>query len=374
MDRGLLLALRLQDRRALLAVGAHLLLHRVLDRGRRVDRLQLDAVDADAPLAGRLVEHAAELTVDLVAGRERALEGHTADDVSQRRHRQLLDRLDVVGDLIRRRLRIVDLEVDDGVDVDDEVVLGDHRLRREGHDLLPQVDQGAEPVDERNDDREPGSERAVVAPQPLDDAGARLRDDADRSRKHEQDEDCDDGDDDQRDHAAPLSMFAGARHLAHSGVQPREERLEPGTGLLIHERCRALDLHDLDLRARLDHLVRHERARRPFLAPDAHPAAGLVDALENDGMCALERGRTRPHRGRHAQMRARDRPEKADRRSGAGDEDGELDPHRCTERCGDGGRDRRERDGAEEEEARREHLAHGEQHSGDAPRKPAGHA
>jgi len=109
------------------------------------------------------------------------------------------------------------------------------------------------------------------------------------------------------------------------------------------------------------------------ITPDAHPAAGLVDALENDGMCALERGRTRPHRGRHAQMRARDRPEKADRRSGAGDEDGELDPHRCTERCGDGGRDRRERDGAEEEEARREHLAHGEQHSGDAPRKPAGH-
>src|SRR6266550_6183242 len=55
-DLGLPRALRLQDRGPLLPVGAHLLLHRVLDRRRRVDRLQLDAVDADAPLAGRVVE------------------------------------------------------------------------------------------------------------------------------------------------------------------------------------------------------------------------------------------------------------------------------------------------------------------------------
>src|SRR4051794_16078159 len=58
-DLGLPRALRLQDRGALLPVGAHLLLHRVLDRRRRVDRLQLDAVDADTPLSGRVVEHPA---------------------------------------------------------------------------------------------------------------------------------------------------------------------------------------------------------------------------------------------------------------------------------------------------------------------------
>src|SRR5579864_4303186 len=78
-NRRLLLALRLQDRRPLLPVGAHLLLHRVLDRARRIDRLQLDAVDANAPLARRLVEHAAELAVDLVSRRERALESEPAD-------------------------------------------------------------------------------------------------------------------------------------------------------------------------------------------------------------------------------------------------------------------------------------------------------
>ena len=38
---------------------------------RRIDRLDLDAVDADAPLAGRLVEHAAQLRVDVVAAGQR---------------------------------------------------------------------------------------------------------------------------------------------------------------------------------------------------------------------------------------------------------------------------------------------------------------
>ena len=71
-DRGLLLALGgedlrlldalgVEDRGAAVPLGAHLLLHRLLDVRRRVDRLELDPVDADAPLAGRLVEHAAQL-------------------------------------------------------------------------------------------------------------------------------------------------------------------------------------------------------------------------------------------------------------------------------------------------------------------------
>ena len=80
----LLGALRGEDRCALVTLGPHLLLHRLLDRGRRVDRLDLDSVDADSPLAGRLVEHAAQLPVDLVARRQRLLERHAADDVAQR--------------------------------------------------------------------------------------------------------------------------------------------------------------------------------------------------------------------------------------------------------------------------------------------------
>src|SRR5205085_12445767 len=64
-DLRLLDPLRREDGRPPVALGAHLLLHGVLDRPRRIDRLELDAVDADAPLAGRFVEHDAQAGVDL---------------------------------------------------------------------------------------------------------------------------------------------------------------------------------------------------------------------------------------------------------------------------------------------------------------------
>src|SRR5215831_4766874 len=66
-DLRLLHALSVQNRGPLVALGTQLLLHRILDRRRRIDRLQLDPVDADPPLPGRLVEHTAQLAVDLVA-------------------------------------------------------------------------------------------------------------------------------------------------------------------------------------------------------------------------------------------------------------------------------------------------------------------
>src|SRR5207248_3501376 len=69
-DLRLLLAFRGEDQRAAIALGAHLLLHRGLDVGRRVDRLDLHAVDADAPLSRRLVEHGAQLGVDVLARSE----------------------------------------------------------------------------------------------------------------------------------------------------------------------------------------------------------------------------------------------------------------------------------------------------------------
>jgi hypothetical protein len=71
---------------------------------RRVDGLQLDAVDPDAPLAGGLVEHPAQLAVDLVAAGQGLLEVERTDDVAQGGDGQLLDALDEVGDLVDRRL------------------------------------------------------------------------------------------------------------------------------------------------------------------------------------------------------------------------------------------------------------------------------
>src|SRR5258707_8391277 len=50
-------------------------------------------------------------------------------------------------DLVHRRLRVGDLEVHDGIDVDRQVVLGDHRLRRERDHPLTEVDPRPDLVD-----------------------------------------------------------------------------------------------------------------------------------------------------------------------------------------------------------------------------------
>jgi non-ribosomal peptide synthetase component F len=77
--------------------------------------------------------------VDVLAAGEGLLQVHAADDVAQRRLRELLDGLDVVLGLVGRPDRVDDLEVDDRVDADHQVVLGDDALRRERDDRLAHV-------------------------------------------------------------------------------------------------------------------------------------------------------------------------------------------------------------------------------------------
>ena len=83
-------------------------------------------------------------------------------------------------------------------------------------DLLAQVDERPHAVDERHDDRQARLQRAAVAPEALDDAGAGLRDDADGPRGHEEREEHQDHDDDQASHATPLLV-----HPSTSAVAPR---------------------------------------------------------------------------------------------------------------------------------------------------------
>ena len=90
---------------------------------------------------------------------------------------------------------------------DDDVVLGDHRLRREVHDLLAQVDHRPHAIDERGDERQPRLERAVVAAEPLEHRGARLGNDPDRPRGDDQRDDDEHGDDDQCDHDGLLAWM-----------------------------------------------------------------------------------------------------------------------------------------------------------------------
>ena len=82
-DGRLLLTLRRQNGSALIPLGAHLLFHRLLHAVGGVDRLELDPVDPDAPLAGRLVQDPAQLGVDAVPRGEGLLQIHGADHIAQ---------------------------------------------------------------------------------------------------------------------------------------------------------------------------------------------------------------------------------------------------------------------------------------------------
>src|SRR4029079_4363032 len=102
----------------------------------------------------------------------------------------------------------------------------------------------------RDDDRQPRVERAAVAPEALDDAGARLGNDPDRLRAYEEREEVQDDEDDEG-----------------------SQRCVP---FLVHERRGAADLNDLDLLARLEDAVLVEGAGGPDLAVDARAADPLV--------------------------------------------------------------------------------------------------
>src|SRR6056297_3560468 len=200
-DRRLLLALGGEDRCTALPLGLELLLHGLLDRRRRIDRLQLHAIDPDAPLAGGFVEHPAQLAIDGITGGERLLEVHRADHVAQRGDGQLLDTEDVAGDLVGRGLGIGHLEVHDRVDRHNEVVLSDHWLRRERRHLLAHVHALTDPVDERDQHTQPWFQGALVAAKAFDDRGAGLVDDDQRAPQQQRDDQYgEDGAGDESDH------------------------------------------------------------------------------------------------------------------------------------------------------------------------------
>ena len=190
----------LRDRGAPLALGPHLQLHRLLDVARRLDRLQLDARHVDAPADRRFLDHVTHPLVDRVAGTERLIELHLADDVAERRARERLERKRQILDGVCRLLRIGDAIIDHRVDVDGHVVFGDHRLAREVQHLLAQVDAGgrarahalhaidirvehpdidcAGAVDERHQEVESGPRDAVEAAEAFDHHHFGLADDA----------------------------------------------------------------------------------------------------------------------------------------------------------------------------------------------------
>jgi len=91
----------------------------------------------------------------------------------------------VVVDAVGGELGIDDLHIKDAVDLDRDVVLRDALLRRDVDRLLFERVLVGDPVEQRHQHVEAGLERRRVLPQPLDDVGLLLRNDADHP--HEDD-------------------------------------------------------------------------------------------------------------------------------------------------------------------------------------------
>ncbi len=222
-DLGLLLAVRHADLvfafgvtgehlGAFVAFGAHFLFHGGADLFRGQDLLQFHTVDLDAPLVGGFVQDVAQFGVDGVARSEGEIQGQFADHVTQRGLGEFLDRLGQVADLIHGLVGVGDLEIEQGVDVDGDVVAGDHVLAGEVVDRLAQVDavfhalhhdgvaavvrfvvtpvDGAHLVENGHDDVNAGGEGLEISSQTLHDHHFGLPHDDDPARNQHDHKEC----------------------------------------------------------------------------------------------------------------------------------------------------------------------------------------
>ena len=201
--------------------------------------------------------------------RQRVIEIELADDVAQRRQRQLLEAPRQVLHLVGRAHRIGDEVVDDRVHLHRHVVARDHRLRLDLGDLLAQVDRRAHRIEERHDRVQARFGGAVELAEPLDDLHLLLRDDPDRPHQHDQQED----------------RQAEKDDAVHARVTSSTMPSAPTTRTFVPA---AIDLG---------------AARRPVLAADVDAAGAerRVDVVRHDAVPADQRVGARRHaRGRRA--------------------------------------------------------------------------
>src|SRR5881296_526054 len=145
-DGGGALALGLRDRGTTSPLGSQLTVHGLLHVARRCELADLDRRDLHAPALRHLVELCAQDLVDLLAFCEHVVQEDVADDRAQRRRRdarhggaEVLDLQHRVGGLLLDHLL-----VDEEVDRDRCVVLGDAGLLRDLDDELTQIDVDAD--------------------------------------------------------------------------------------------------------------------------------------------------------------------------------------------------------------------------------------
>ena len=111
-----------------------------LDLAWRHDLADLDAGHLHAPALGDLVQLGAQHLVDLLALGQHVVQRDVADDRAQGGGGDALRGAGEVAHLEHAQARVDDLPVDQEVDVDRRVVLGDAGLARDLQEVLPQVE------------------------------------------------------------------------------------------------------------------------------------------------------------------------------------------------------------------------------------------
>ena len=347
-------------------VGAHVLMVRVrgvshpLPAKRipwrdRAARKAAAAADA-GPWRGRTKRYdAAQLPVDLVTRGQRLFQRHAADHVAQRGGGQLLDPDDVVADLVDGRLRVGDLEVDDGVDVERQVVFGDHRLRRERHNPLAQVDPGADPVDEWHQQGQLPADRAAVATQPFDHRRFRLRDQRHRLSHHDDGEAHQDGKQNQTGNHQISCCFRGL-------------------GIFPDHRCGPIDMHDGHLFAGFELVTVVQWSRGPHLTVHFHLALVAGHPVEHQRSFALQRLDARRQALRGGQMPAQGGSDQYQQQHGNHQENRAVGPDRQVQKPAGSGRGQRATTQHQQEHVAGQRLRAGQRHRYDQPDHGRRHA
>ena len=116
----------------------------------------------------------------MIALLECAVELHLADHAAQRRLRELRDRDPEIARPVRGEPGIGDLEIQNAVDLQLRIVLGDANLAGDIERDFAQVVLIRDAIDERQHEVEPRSQHRMEPPEALDDQRMLLRNDADR--------------------------------------------------------------------------------------------------------------------------------------------------------------------------------------------------
>ncbi len=166
------------DSGAALAFGFGLLGHGAFHVRGELNVLKFDVFDVDTPFVGLSVDDFANLDGDFIALAKDLIKVEIASDVAESGLGESAGRVGIIRGFKNSLRGVDDAEVNDGVDIDGDVVTGDDFLLRDVHRGGADVNF-CHVVDVGNDDAEAGLQHAGIFTEAEDDAALVLIDDAD---------------------------------------------------------------------------------------------------------------------------------------------------------------------------------------------------